>query len=122
MTWAARWPLFPIVVAGIGIVAAAACSRPFVSPLAEPPYKNRTPAGYDAIARSEAGPPIETTELRCVEPRAGHGEHDEPVLEELGSLLEEPSGVRLELVVGAQDLREAIEEVHLVAGLSERVG
>ena len=52
MTWPPRWPLLPLVIAGIGIVAAAACSRPFVSPLAEPPYKNRTPAGYDATWRA----------------------------------------------------------------------
>jgi hypothetical protein len=52
MTWPLRWPLLPLVIAAIGIVATAACSRAFVSPLAEPPYKNRTPAGYDATWRA----------------------------------------------------------------------
>ena len=52
MTWPLRWPLLPLVIAGIGIVVTAACSRAFVSPLADPPYKNRTPAGYDATWRA----------------------------------------------------------------------
>jgi hypothetical protein len=52
MMWPSRWPVLSLAIAGIGIVAAAACSRAFVSPLAEPPYKNRTPAGYDATWRA----------------------------------------------------------------------
>jgi hypothetical protein len=31
----------------VGLMALAGCSRPFVSPLAEPPYRDRTPARYD---------------------------------------------------------------------------
>jgi hypothetical protein len=52
MRWSRRRPLWPLALAGLGIFAAAACSRAFVSPLAEPPYKNRTPAGYDATWRA----------------------------------------------------------------------
>jgi hypothetical protein len=52
MPWPMRWPLVPLLIAGVGSLVAAACSRPFVSPLAEPPYKNRAPAGYDATWRA----------------------------------------------------------------------
>jgi hypothetical protein len=52
MTWPLRWSLAPLFIAGLGFLAAAACSRPFVSPLAEPPYRNRAPAGYDATWRA----------------------------------------------------------------------
>ena len=52
MTWPLRWSLAPLFIAGLGVLAAAACSRPFVSPLAEPPYRNRAPAGYDATWRA----------------------------------------------------------------------
>lgn len=49
MAWPARSPL---VAAGLGLLTLAGCSRPFVLPLAEPPYRNRTPAGYDATWRA----------------------------------------------------------------------
>jgi hypothetical protein len=39
-------------VAGLGVLALAACSRPFISPLAEPPYRDRAPASYDATWRA----------------------------------------------------------------------
>jgi len=38
--------------ASLGLLALGACSRPFVSPLAEPPYRDRAPAGYDATWRA----------------------------------------------------------------------
>src|SRR5215510_12176063 len=38
--------------AGLGLLALAGCSRPFVSPLAEPPYRDKTPATYDATWRA----------------------------------------------------------------------
>src|SRR5512144_1181550 len=47
-----RRSLAPLVGVGLGLLALGACSRPFVSPLAEPPYRNRTPAGYDATWRA----------------------------------------------------------------------
>src|SRR5437667_11216273 len=32
---------------GIGLLALGGCSRPFVSPLGVPPYRDHTPAPYD---------------------------------------------------------------------------
>jgi len=34
-------------LAAVGLMALTGCSRPFVSPLAEPPYRDRAPARYD---------------------------------------------------------------------------
>jgi len=36
-----------LVGAGIGLLALGGCTRPFVSPIAVPPYRNHTPAPYD---------------------------------------------------------------------------
>ncbi len=36
------------VFAALGLMALAGCSGPFISPLAEPPYRDRAPARYDA--------------------------------------------------------------------------
>ncbi len=52
MTWPLRASLLQLAVASLGLVALGACARPFVSALAEPPYKNRAPAGYDATWRA----------------------------------------------------------------------
>src|SRR5262245_28494944 len=52
MTWPLRASLVQLVLASFGLVVLGACTRPFVSPLAEPPYKNRAPAGYDATWRA----------------------------------------------------------------------
>src|SRR5262245_57384658 len=41
-----------VSAASLGLLALAGCSRPFVSPLAEPPYRDRTPASYDATWRA----------------------------------------------------------------------
>src|SRR5262245_65771641 len=48
MTLPLRASPAPLVAAGLGLLVLAACSRPFISPLAEPPYRNQAPAGYDA--------------------------------------------------------------------------
>jgi hypothetical protein len=52
MTWGPRRLSARLSAAGLGLLALAGCSRPFVSPLAEPPYRARTPAGYDATWRA----------------------------------------------------------------------
>ena len=52
MTWGPRPLSVRLSAAGLGLLALAGCSRPFVSPLAEPPYRARTPAGYDATWRA----------------------------------------------------------------------
>ena len=36
-----------LVGAGIGLLALGGCTRPFVSPIAVPPYRNHTPTPYD---------------------------------------------------------------------------
>src|SRR5262245_66331775 len=48
MTLPLRASPAPLVAAGLGLLVLAACSRPFISPLAEPPYRERAPARYDA--------------------------------------------------------------------------
>jgi hypothetical protein len=48
MTRPSHSALARLSAAGLGLLALAGCSRPFVSPLAEPPYRARTPASYDA--------------------------------------------------------------------------
>src|SRR6185503_20160123 len=52
MTWPIRSLLGPLFATGLGVVAVTGCSRPFVSPLAEPPYRNEAPASYDATWRA----------------------------------------------------------------------
>jgi hypothetical protein len=48
MTWPSRLALARLCAAGLGVLWLLGCSRPFVSPLAAPPYRNQTPASYDA--------------------------------------------------------------------------
>jgi len=52
MTLPIRALLGPLFATCLGLLAVTGCSRPFVSPLAEPPYRNQTPAGYDATWRA----------------------------------------------------------------------
>jgi hypothetical protein len=52
MTWPIRSLLGPPVAIGLGLLAVTGCSRPFVSPLAEPPYRNHAQASYDATWRA----------------------------------------------------------------------
>jgi len=52
MMWPTRSLPRPLLAAALGALAVSGCSRPFVSPLAEPPYKNQIPAGYDATWRA----------------------------------------------------------------------
>lgn len=58
--------------AGIGLLALGGCSRPFVSPLAVPPYRNQTPVSYDdtwkALVRALA---MENVPLRVVAKDSG---------------------------------------------------
>lgn len=57
---------------GIGILALGGCSRPFISPLAVPPYRDHTTATYDdtwkALIRALA---IENVPLRAVAKDSG---------------------------------------------------
>jgi hypothetical protein len=52
MKWPAVSLCLPWLLAMAGALNAMGCSRPFVSPRAEPPYRDRTPAGYDATWRA----------------------------------------------------------------------
>src|SRR6266516_2631237 len=52
MTWPPRPALSRMSAAGLGLLVLWGCSRPFVSPLAEPPYRDRAPASYDATWRA----------------------------------------------------------------------
>src|SRR6266508_6375605 len=58
--------------AGIGLLALGGCSRPFVSPLGVPPYRDHTPAAYDdtwkALIRALA---MENVPLRTVAKDSG---------------------------------------------------
>src|SRR6266581_2176140 len=48
MTWApGRRALVALAGAGIGLLAFGGCARPFVSPLAVPPYRDHATAAYD---------------------------------------------------------------------------
>jgi hypothetical protein len=47
-----RSALARLSAAGLGLLALTGCSGPFVSPLAEPPYRDKAPAGYDATWRA----------------------------------------------------------------------
>ncbi len=57
---------------GIGLLALGGCSRPFVSPLGVPPYRDHTPAAYDdtwkALIRALA---MENVPLRAVAKDSG---------------------------------------------------
>ena len=44
--------LGPLFATCLGVLAVTGCSRPFVSPLAEPPYRNQAPASYDETWRA----------------------------------------------------------------------
>jgi len=48
MTRHGRGSLALLAGAGIGFAALAGCSRPFVSPLTVPPYRDQVPAPFDA--------------------------------------------------------------------------
>ena len=48
MTRRDRSSLAVLAVTCLGLAALGACSRPFVSPLAVPPYRDQAPAPYDA--------------------------------------------------------------------------
>jgi hypothetical protein len=52
MTGPIRSLLGPLLATCLGVLAVTGCSRPFVSPLAEPPYRNEAPASYDATWRA----------------------------------------------------------------------
>ena len=52
MKWPAVSLCLPWLLAMAGALIAMGCSRPFVSPLAEPPYRNQAPASYDATWRA----------------------------------------------------------------------
>ena len=52
MTGPIRSLLGPLFAAGLGVLAVTGCSRPFVLPLAEPPYRNQAPASYDETWRA----------------------------------------------------------------------
>jgi len=44
--------LAALAAAGLGLAALGGCSRPFVQPLAVPPYRDQTPAPYDVTWRA----------------------------------------------------------------------
>src|SRR5262252_1535953 len=52
MTWPARSLSALPLGWSLALFAVAACSRPFVSPLAEPPYRDKAPASYDTTWRA----------------------------------------------------------------------
>jgi len=52
MAWHLRSSLVRLSLAGLGLLALAGCSRPFVLPLPEPPYRDRAGASYDATWRA----------------------------------------------------------------------
>ena len=52
MTGPMRSPLRPLVSPRASVSSPTGCSRPFVSPLAEPPYRNQAPASYDETWRA----------------------------------------------------------------------
>ncbi len=52
MTWSYRLVLARLSTAGLGLLALAGCSRPFVSPLAAPAYRDRAAAAYDSTWRA----------------------------------------------------------------------
>jgi hypothetical protein len=52
MTGPIRSLLGPLFATGLGVLAVTGCSRPFVSPIAEPPYRNQAPASYDETWRA----------------------------------------------------------------------
>src|SRR5215467_14495003 len=52
MTWPARSLSALPLGWSLALFAVAACSRPFVSPLAEPPYRDKAPASYEATWRA----------------------------------------------------------------------
>src|SRR5712692_2484850 len=51
MTLAARSSLVVLALSA-GLAALGGCSRPFVSPIAPPPYRDEAPAAYDATWRA----------------------------------------------------------------------
>lgn len=61
-----------VLAAALGLIALAGCSRPVVSPIAPPPYRDEATAGYDttwrALVRALAG---ENVPLRVVAKDSG---------------------------------------------------
>jgi hypothetical protein len=61
-----------VIAAALGLIALAGCSRPVVSPIAPPPYRDEAAAGYDttwrALVRALAG---ENVPLRVVAKDSG---------------------------------------------------
>ena len=45
-------PLLLLLAAGLLLAATAGCSRPFVSPILPPPFRDQIPAAYDATWRA----------------------------------------------------------------------
>jgi hypothetical protein len=72
MTRQGRSPFGVLVAAGALLSSLGGCSRPFVSPLAVPPYRDEAPADYDvtwkALIRALA---IENVPLRTVAKDSG---------------------------------------------------
>lgn len=72
MTRPGRSPLGALAVAGLGLATLGGCSRPFVQPLAVPPYRDQAPAPYDitwkALIRALA---MENVPLRTVAKDSG---------------------------------------------------
>ena len=52
MTWHRRSSLVRLSLAGLGLLALSGCSRPFVLPLPEPPYRVGAAASYEATWRA----------------------------------------------------------------------
>jgi hypothetical protein len=72
MTWRRRSSRVRLSLAGLGLLALAGCSRPFVLPLPEPPYRDRATASYDttwkALIRALA---MENVPLRAIAKDSG---------------------------------------------------
>jgi hypothetical protein len=72
MRWHRRSSLVRLSLAGLGLLALAGCSRPFVLPLPEPPYRDQAAASYEAtwraIIRALAG---ENVPLRAIAKDSG---------------------------------------------------
>jgi len=52
MRLAPHRPFVVILAAGLVLAATGACSRPFVSPILPPPFRDQIPAAYDATWRA----------------------------------------------------------------------
>jgi hypothetical protein len=52
MRRAPRRPVLLVLAAGLLLAAAGGCSRPFVSPILPPPFRDQIPAAYEATWRA----------------------------------------------------------------------